>query len=227
MIRILILLTSMYASGMVSCINSVQLPSSGNNSSSVKVSSSTAQGMGSNVSRSDDYYREANVLRWDVDGRGTFVEARVETIKVTVDKLPTGLSFSHLTIKSLTTGSLIYQEEIDGFPISAYTLDVNGDRTPDLVTTWTAGTVAERLQIFNVSATQAGVLFNESYRVDASLLNLSEGALDIFVTTAEFGTGPFYTTRYVWDGESYRAIGKVAHSSFINTIKHQFNAKQP
>ncbi|MFL6276471.1 MAG: hypothetical protein ACJ74G_14870 [Blastocatellia bacterium] len=174
----------------------------------------------------EKYYREFGTVTWDVDSKGTFVQARIETIKVLLSELPQKVPFSRITITSLTNKSVIYVQNLDEFPLSIYTRDVNGDQNEELVVVWTAGAVANQMQILKVGSSQAQMIFDKGYRVDAALVDLGGKGLDILVTDGESGGGPFETTRFVWRDGHYQASGKIPSQNFENTIKRLFAIPQ-
>lgn len=194
-----------------------------NNVSSSRTTLQLPQDLPNKDGESDKYYYVASVVRWDIDDRNTFVEAELETIKVLLDDLPTGLPFSRLVVRNFSTKATIYKQDFEDFPISMYTRDMNGDQHPELVLSLTGGGVANQLLFLSVTETQARIIFNESYRIDASMIDLGQGATDVLLTTGDSGVGPFYTTRYVWKGDRYEAVGRVLHERLINIVNRQFN----
>ncbi len=171
------------------------------------------------------YYREFCALRVSTDDKDGEGEVRVRTIKVSLDQLPQNMPYSYLEIRNPATGAQILREDVRGFPISVYTLDVNGDEKKELVTVWTAG-VGQRLQIFDVGPAQARPVFDESYRLDAALVNLGGGTIDILLTSAEYGTGPFFTTRYVWRNGRYESAGTAPYKNVVTAIEQQFGGRK-
>lgn len=170
----------------------------------------------------DQYYREFCVIRLSTGDEGTYVEVKVKTIKVRLDQLPPDMPYSYITLKNLKTGAQILREDYKGFPMSIYTLDVNGDQREEVVTVWTAGAVAQQMEILDVKTTEARTIFNKTYRVDAALMNLGDGTMNILVTSSESGTGPFYTERYEWGNGRYEMAGKAAYKDIIAAIEQQF-----
>jgi hypothetical protein len=170
----------------------------------------------------DRYYREFCIIKLKTDDDGAEVEVKVKTIKVLLDQLPLNMPYSYLTIKNLKTGAQILREDYKGFPMSIYTLDVNGDQREEVVTIWTAGAVAQQMDILDVKSTGAHSIFHETYRVDAALMNLGDGTMNILVTSSESGTGPFYTERYVWRNGRYEMAGKAPYKDIIDAVEQQF-----
>ena len=73
-----------------------------------------------------------------------------------------------------------------------YTRDLNGDWNDELIITWGGGS-ADRLEVLSVDSRSASIVLNQSYRVDASMIDLSgRGKVDIFIVTAESGATPSY-----------------------------------
>lgn len=102
-----------------------------------------------------------------------------------------------------------------------YTRDLNADGRPELITNWSKGAVAERIQILSVDETQARVLLDEPYRIDATLIYLDDEVVDILITTGD-GAEPYQTTHYKWMSDKYIPVGKSSHESLVSSIKKQF-----
>lgn len=167
-------------------------------------------------------YRSVSVIVWKVDSRDTQVEARLETLNVPLKDAAADLPLSRLVISNATTKEVIHQQNVDDRPLSMYVRDVNGDSFSELILTWSKGAVAERLEILSVAATQVQVALDKSYRLDAALIRLADETVDVLVTTGDSGNGPFYTTRYVWRGGRYQAVGRLPYEKLTATIKHLF-----
>ena len=174
-------------------------------------------------------YHIASVAVWEIDQKGsnrsTRMEATVETLNAPLTDATDDLPISRLRIRNLTANKTIFEEDVDDFFISMYTREINRDRElhPELVLTFEGGATSERLLILSVNAIGARLVLDESYRVDASIINLGRDALDVLITTAESGAGPAYTIDYVWKGDRYQPAGRVSHESLTRVIKKQFN----
>lgn len=169
-------------------------------------------------------YQNVSTVNWGVS-QDVQIEAKLERLNKPLSDAPTGLPLARLTVRNLSTSRIIYEQSSDDSPISMCARDINGDVGRALVVTWSGGS-AERLEILSVNATQAQVLLNEAYRVDASLISLlGDSQLDVLITTGESGVGPFYTTRYVWDGRKYQRMGQVPYKSLKRMIVKQFTVR--
>lgn len=166
-------------------------------------------------------YRNVSTATWEV-GRGVQIEASLERLNRPLVDAPADLPAAHLTIKNLATGSVIHQQDSDDSPVSMCARDLGGVGRV-IVLTWAGGS-AERLEIIAVEAERARVIFSESYRVSASLIDLEENTTDVLITTGDSGAGPFYTTRYVLRDGRYQPAGVSPHESFVNAVKRQFAA---
>lgn len=166
-------------------------------------------------------YRTVNLVVWNVDSK-TMVEARIETLDTPPSNGSPPLPSTRLKIKNIDTGESIYEQNSGDRPISMYTRDLNDDWREELILTWGGGS-ADRLEIITVSATQAGIVLNESYRIDAALIDLSGKAkIDVLISTGDSGAGPFYTTRYVWKNDRYLPVGRVPYDVFIRNVEKRF-----
>ena len=99
-----------------------------------------------------------------------------------------------------------------------YVRDLNDDWNDELILTWAGGS-ADRIEILSVGSHTATSILDESYRVDAALVDLSgRGKIDVLITTGDTGAGPFYVTRYAWQNEKYAAVGRMRYEIFIRTV---------
>lgn len=160
------------------------------------------------------------IFVWEVD-EGLKLEARAEQVSASGE-----ITTSRLIVKNLATNNIILQKEYDGFITSMYTRDLNSDQHPELLLTWTRGTVADNLEVFSVNTTQAQTLLAETYRTDATLTYISGDSVDILISTGDSSAGPFYTTRYVWKGDRYKPAGKVQYEKLTRAIEKLFNTSR-
>jgi hypothetical protein len=166
-------------------------------------------------------YIEIATVIWEVNGRGAKAEAKLEVLENEVSS--GNLPFARLKIMNLVTSKVIFEKEYADSPISMFVRDLNGDSIKELIVNWEGGS-ASRLEILEVNVDSARVILYESYRVDAALIDLSgKGIVDILITTAESGVGPFYTTRYVWRGREYRSVGRVPYAKLRTAINRAFD----
>ena len=164
-------------------------------------------------------YRDACVVTWEGDA-GTLLEARVETIRLPLSKVTERLPSARLRIKSLANGETIYaRDEADSF-VSMYRRYINQEVGEALVLTWAGGS-SERFEILDVSMKQARRLFYESYRVDASLINLGGESNDILLTTCDGGAGPCSTTRFSWRNGKYQKAGTAPFEKLVSAVEKQ------
>jgi hypothetical protein len=184
-------------------------------------SAATAQDSNPRKDASADHQNKS-VLIWSVDGKGAQLEARLEPLGA--DSSSRFASPVQLTITNLTTGRVIFSENNGDRPISMYIRDLNDDWREELVVNWAGGS-ASRLEIIALSGTEARIILNESYRIDAALIDLSGASrIDVLITTGDSGVGPFYTTRYIWKGERYLPVGKVPYISLTQAIEERFRS---
>lgn len=176
--------------------------------------------------RQPEPYRVASVIVWDVDSMNARIEARMETLNEPESNI-FAIAPTRLIIKNLSMNQLLFEEKSGDSFVSMYARDLNDDYIDELIVTWAAGS-SYRIQIIAVDTTRADVILNESYRLDAALVDLSGVAkVDVLITTGNSGVGPFYTTRYVWTGEQYKAVGQMPYEKLINIIKKQFTKNRP
>lgn len=165
-------------------------------------------------------YIDVATAIWEVNSQGIKAEAKLERLE---HEAPFNTHpFARLTIMNLATHEIIFEEKNDDSPISMFVRDLNGDGIKELILNWEGGS-ASRLEILEVNADSARVVLYESYRVDAALIDLSgKGEVDILITTAESGTGPFYTTRYTWRERRYQVAGRVPYAKLRSAINREF-----
>lgn len=165
-------------------------------------------------------YRNVSLLTWE-ETLGVLVEARLETLAGHLKDAPYGYPISVLTITNLTTGKVIFKQDNQDSPISMYVRNISDDGGNALVITWSGGS-ADRIEILAVDATQAHQILNEYYRLDATLISLSDGSVDVLITTAKGGAQPLYTTRYAWKEGRYVSTGTAPYKRLANIINSQF-----
>lgn len=162
----------------------------------------------------------ANVCTWEIDD-GTRLEAKAEKVNA-----PDEATIWNVTVRNLATDVILLNREIF-YLTSMYIRDLNGDGKPELIIDWDHGVCCSSLEIYEVDAQKAREILNEAYRVDATLIDLSgEGKVDVLISTAEGGAMTKFTTRYVWQGEKYKPMGKVSSEVFIRSIKRQFYVRR-
>ena len=175
----------------------------------------------SNVNRSEgtQHYRNACVITWEAGE--AILEARVETIKLPRARETESLPSARLRIRNLSNGQTIYErDEADSF-LTMYREAVNDDVGEALILRWAGGS-AERLEILDVDRNQARRIFYESYRVDASLVNVGGNSRVILLTTCDGGAGPCFTNRFVWRGGKYQKAGTIPSERFDAAMERLF-----
>jgi hypothetical protein len=120
-----------------------------------------------------------------------------------------------LVISNIKTGHIIYEEMFSEVFVSMYKRDLNNDSHDELILTMTPGAISNHLLIITVTPKRAYLILDKSYRANHSVefvnvLNKS----DVFITDAELGTGPYYTTHYSWRGKSYQPEALVPYEFF-------------
>jgi hypothetical protein len=167
-------------------------------------------------------YRDVSTAIWKVGDAGSMVEAKLEVLERKDDSSIGSKRLARLSVKNLVTGKVLYSKESDDTPMYMYVRDLNDDGFEELILNWSGGS-ASRLEILEVNVDNARDILYESYRVDAALIDLGgKGVVDVLITTAESGAGPFYTTRYVWRGGRYQAMGRVPYAKLRVTINRWF-----
>ena len=101
-----------------------------------------------------------------------------------------------------------------------YVRNVTPDPNPELIVSWDIAAASNQFQIFAVSPAQAKLMFDENYRLDATLLDLGEDEIDVLLTTGEGGSGPFVTTLYGFRGGKYELLGEVPYEAFISPLRN-------
>lgn len=169
-------------------------------------------------------YEDAIIYVWELADSGTRIEAKVQTSTATLKDSPSGMPLSKIAIRNLRSQKVIFEQSLDERPIYVIKRDLNGDGVLELIASWTSGAVGEQIKILTIDEDKATIVLDESYRVDASLVDASEKAIDVLITTAESGVSPAYTTRYVWQGEKYKPVGRVRYEHFVRQIKGLFGS---
>jgi hypothetical protein len=155
--------------------------------------------------------------RWTLADK-TPVEARVDAMNASAPQSKSSPSAYRLLIRNTGNNATVFEQTTKDRPISMYTRDLNDDWNQELILRWAGGS-ADRIEILSVSSHAANAILNESYRVDAALLDLSgRGKIDVLITTGESGAGPLYVTRYAWQSEKYTAVGRMRYDVFVRTI---------
>jgi hypothetical protein len=162
------------------------------------------------------------IITWDAREEGAMLEARFEGLR---QPFPDDLwdqkkypYWSRLTIKNLRTKRVIYEERFESsLFVSMYTRDLNGDSHVELILTTTPGAVCEQMSIFSVTPSGVKLLLYKPHRLlgDAEFVKGENGLTDVVITDAELGTGPYYTTRYVWQGRRFKPVATVPVEEFI------------
>lgn len=163
-----------------------------------------------------------NSIKWEVNDE-VRVEASVEEI---TNK--EGQKSTRLLIKNISLNEILFQTDDVGFVSSMYANDVNGDGIPELILTTTYGVGGSTLRIYSVHPKQVSLLFKEFYRIDASVIHLSDpssGVMDILLTTGETANGPFYTSRYIWNNNHFLMVGKVPYRKLQITVEDVFRVR--
>ena len=157
---------------------------------------------------------------WDDYKTSTRFEARLLTLTPKLVDAPYDAPISRLMIKNLTTGKMIFQQEIDFRPLRMHPESLF-ENTQALVTEWVGGT-ANGIMIFSVNPSGARLVLDEGYRVGVSFICSNSSNVDVFITSGCCGDGPFFTTRYVFDGHSYKPKGSMAYGDFVNILSSGF-----
>ena len=199
----------------------IGLPGCSAPSARVRSSDSSPSTENAQEARQDEY-RVVSVIVWSVDDQGTRVEAKLETVDEPL-KHPS-LIPSRLTIRNLANSQTVFEQNSADVALSAYVRGLNDVVGEALVVTWSGGS-GERMQILTVDPSSAHVILDQRYRVDAALIDLSgQGHLDVLITTGDSGVGPFYTTRYVWNGDRFQPAGRVPYKALVSTVEKQFSS---
>jgi hypothetical protein len=173
------------------------------------------------TTETSNVYEPVSFVVWTV-GENSTIEARLEVLSKTSKDYSASLSPSRLVIKNRNSDKIIFEQNSADTPVSMYVRPLNEDIGEALIVTWSGGS-ADRIEIFDVGETSVRKVLSESFRIDASLADLSGvGQIDVLITTGDNGSGPFYTTRYVWDGTSYKPTSKVLYKDFVNFIQKSF-----
>ncbi|HBB95199.1 MAG TPA: hypothetical protein DC054_07390 [Blastocatellia bacterium] len=144
----------------------------------------------------------------------TTVEARIEVLKTPSQQSKPSSSAYRLLIKNTGSNETVFEQTSYDRPISMYARDLNDDWNDELILTWAGG-----IEILSVGSHTATSILDESYRVDAALIDLSgRGKIDVLITTGDTGAGPFYVTRYAWQNEKYTSVGRMRYDIFIRTV---------
>lgn len=158
---------------------------------------------------------------WELDDH-TEIEVSVFILKATKQPAVSSYSSSRLKVMDRTQNKVIYERnEGDSF-ISMFLRDLDGDGSNEVVLNWARGS-AGRIEVLSVNDKGVRSILDETYRVDAALVDLSgQGKIDILITTGESGVGPFYTTRYVWRGKQFQPAGRVPYKRLVGLVKGLF-----
>ena len=88
---------------------------------------------------------------------------------------------------------------------------------------WGAGS-ADRIEIFTVSENEVKNVLSESYRIDASIIDLSgEGKKNVLISTTNDKTGELIIKNFSWNGSKFLITGIGDYKKFVKTIRMSFN----
>lgn len=158
-------------------------------------------------------------LEWEVDGRIT--DVKLETLIERAKSVDTAHPVSRLIITERSTQKVLYEQTINDRPLSLCTHQLNEDVGEGLIVKWTGGS-ADRIEILAAINGQVCNVLTTAYRLDATLLQLSDTTTAVLVTSAEGSGDTFYSTLYVWEGGRYRPIGRTPYKRLIGLIEREF-----
>jgi len=168
-------------------------------------------------------YHEVSAAIWDDYKENTRFDARIFTLIPRLIDAPDNVPISRLVITNLTTERTIFQRDMDFRPLGMHTERLF-DNQLALVTEWAGGS-ADGIMIFSVSPLGGKVVLDEDYRIGASFIPGGGDTVDVFITSGCCGVGPFYTTRFVYNGQAYKPAGSMAFEDFTNVLNHAFANK--
>jgi hypothetical protein len=168
------------------------------------------------------HYFVANSTIWQLIN-GVFLGAMIETRRNPAD---THSPSSRITIKNLTSNTILYEKDLDSSPNFLYVRNLIPDLEPELIVDLgVAASSSNQFQIFAVNPSTAQLILNESYTRDATLIDIDGEAVDVLITTGEAQTAQFKTTLYRFEGDQYRSAGVVPFDKMKRLIDHQLKLK--
>lgn len=170
-----------------------------------------------------DPYREVNLITWDDYKAHVRYQASILTLSSPLAEAPTDTAISRLVVRNLTSGKTIFRKDIDYRPLAAYPKVLDNGQA--LISEWEGGS-AESVMIFSITPSDAKVILDESYRVDVSFIPVDVDQIDVFITSGCCGIGPFFTTRFTYDGKSYKPIASIPHETFTNLLLNGFTKRR-
>lgn len=182
------------------------------NQSGEAPASSVAQVTGS---LNHERYYIANSVSWII-GDNVFLTATIETRKLPTE---TARPVSKIMVKNLSSNTILYQQEVEGTPLSMYTRNVTPDPNPELIVDWDIAAASNQFQMFSVSSSLVTMLLDENYRLDTTFIDLGNDGIGLLITTGEGGAGPFETTLYTFQNNRCEIAGKGSHQSLISDIR--------
>jgi hypothetical protein len=181
-----------------------------------------------NIESKSASYETVIFYTWEFGDDNTKIEAKVETLVGKLIDAPRGMPLSKLVIRNLKSQKEIFEEDLDDdLPGYVIIRDLDGDDKMELIATWNSGATSERIEILKIDEDRARRILDESYRVDASLIDLSGKATTVLITNTKMGAIPDYTVRYTWQGEQYKPAGKVKYEHFVKQVESLFNVSRP
>lgn len=171
------------------------------------------------------HYQIISTARWQVE-EGVTVEAKLETVDEPMKDASKEFPISRLTLTNLANGRIIYSQDEIFRPSTMYLHNFGESAVEGLVIIW-YGAVADRIEILSVNATEAHQVLYTAYRFDATFVSLSNESVDVLITTADGGSMPLYTVRYIWKEDKYEPASKVPYKDLAQGIEMLFsrNAK--
>jgi hypothetical protein len=172
-------------------------------------------------------YETVILYTWNFGDNDTKIEAKVETLVGKLTDAPAGAILSKLVIRNLKSQEVIFEEDLDNdLPGYVIVRDLDGDGRMELIATWNSGATSERIEILKIDEYKAHRVLDESYRVDASLIELSGKATTVLITNTKMGAIPDYTVRYTWQGGQYKPAGEVKYEDFVKRVEGLFNVSR-
>lgn len=170
--------------------------------------------------RAPEVFKPSFLLIWELDGSKNFIQVHIDEKKSEVGVM------HELIVTNLTTKKILFRGA-GGDQIESISKDETIDSThPMLVTTWSGGN-SHSIRIFRVNKESAEVVFDKSYLAlgSARLINLDLSKLGVLLSTAEFSSGPYFTTLYLWDGKEFQLQGTAESEKWANAAIKLFSKK--
>jgi hypothetical protein len=170
------------------------------------------------------HYFVSNSAIWQVSN-GVFLGAMIETKRSVSDVVSPD---SRITIKNLSSNTILYEKDVEGVPNSLYVRNVTPDLEPELIVDMgIPASSSNQFQIFTITSSRAYLILDENYVQDATLLDISDDAVDVLITTRtghatrKARVDPLTTTLYRFQWDRYKSAGEIPFDRMKRLINKQ------